>query len=67
MFIGRRPDDSIYGMWVSRQPNDEHHQGMEELPDEHADVVAFVNRPLHKAVDKIAAIETRLSALEAKQ
>ena len=46
MFIGRRPDGSIYGTWMCRQPDDEYHLGMEELPDDHPDVVAFVNRPM---------------------
>jgi len=45
MFVGRRPDGSIYGTWTSRQPDDADHPGMEELPDNHPDVVAFVNRP----------------------
>jgi len=66
MFVGRRPDGSIYGTWTSRQPDDADHPGMEELPDNHPDVVAFVNRPQPVAVDKIAALEARITALEAK-
>lgn len=35
-FIGRRGDNSIYGIWTVRQ-----FEGQEELPDDHADVLAF--------------------------
>ena len=66
MFVGRRPDGSIYGTWTSRQPDDADHPGMEELPDNHPDVVAFVNRPQPITVDKVAALETRIAALESK-
>jgi len=66
MFVGRRPDGSIYGTWTSRQPDDADHPGMEELPDNHPDVVAFVNRPQPVAVDKVAALEARIAALESK-
>ena len=66
MFVGRRPDGSIYGTWTSRQPDDADHPGMEELLDDHPDVVAFVNRPLPITVDKVAALETRIAALESK-
>lgn len=45
MFVGRRPDGSIYGTWACRQPNDADHSNVEELPDDHPDVVAFMNRP----------------------
>lgn len=41
MFIGRKADGSIYGVWTVRQWKDQ-----EELPDNSAEVVAFVNRPL---------------------
>lgn len=41
MFIGRRGDDSIYGLWTVRQ-----WPGQEELPDNDAAVVAFINRPM---------------------
>ena len=66
MFIGRRVDGSIYGAWTCRQPDDADHPGMEELPDNHPDVVAFVNRPQPVAVDKVAALEARIAALESK-
>jgi len=45
MFIGRRPDGTIYGAWMCPQPNDADHPRIEELPDDHPEVVAFVNRP----------------------
>ena len=67
MYVGRRLDGSIYGTWTVRQPDDADHPGMEEVPDDHPDVVAFVNRPRPKPVDKIAALESRIAALEAKQ
>lgn len=35
-FIGRRGDNSIYGVWSVQQA-----PGQEELPDDHAEVVAF--------------------------
>jgi len=42
MFVGRRPDGTIYGTWTVRQPDDEFHQGQEELPDDHPDVIEFM-------------------------
>jgi hypothetical protein len=36
MFMGRREDGSIYGLWAVRQ-----WEGQEELPDDHAEVAAF--------------------------
>lgn len=39
MFVGRNDDGSIYGTWTVCQWD-----GQEELPDDHADVVAFQNR-----------------------
>lgn len=37
MFIGRKDDGSIYGLWTVKQ-----WEGQEELPDDHPDVVAFI-------------------------
>lgn len=42
MFIGRRPDGSIYGAWTSLQPNDEDHTRMEEVADDHPDLLVFL-------------------------
>lgn len=61
MFVGRRPDGSVYGMWTCRQPEDEHHPNIEELPDDHADVVAFMTRPSPQAGK---SLEERVAALE---
>ena len=44
MFIGRREDGSIYGAWACRQ-----FEGQEELPEDHAEVVAFPIRRLTRA------------------
>lgn len=68
MFIGRKLDGSIYGAWTCKQPNDEFHTNIEEVAETHPDYVAFITRPIGTQVDprdtKIAALETRLSALE---
>ena len=66
MFVGRRPDGSIYGTWTCRQPDDADHSGMEELPDNHPDIVAFVNRPTPAQRDRVAELEARIAILEAK-
>ncbi len=42
MFIGRRQDGSIYGAWRERQPEDADHPNMEEVSDDHPDLVAFL-------------------------
>jgi len=44
MFVGRRPDGSIYGLWTVAQAHDSYHVGLEELPDDHPDVVEFQNQ-----------------------
>ena len=66
MYIGRRTDGSVYGTWTVRQPADEHHPGIEEVPDDHPDVVAFRNRPVAPRIDEIAALKVRVEQLEAK-
>lgn len=40
LFIGRREDGTIYGLWTVRQ-----WEGQEELLEEDPEVVAFRNRP----------------------
>ena len=40
MFIGRRPDLTIYGLWTVRQWD-----GQEELADDHPDIIAFLTPP----------------------
>lgn len=42
MFIGRRPDGTIYGAWTCAQPQDADHPGVEEVADDHPDLVAFL-------------------------
>lgn len=37
MFVGRRADNSLYGLWTVRQ-----FEGQEELPDDAPEVVAFL-------------------------
>lgn len=70
MWIGRRPDNTIYGVWASKQVDDEFHTGMEEVSDDHPDLVAFRNRPRPVFIDprdtKLAELEARLTALESK-
>jgi hypothetical protein len=44
MFVGRRPDGSIYGTWTCRPPDDSDHMNVEELSDDHHEVVEFRNR-----------------------
>ena len=66
MWVRRLPSGQIYGTWTCRQPNDADHLNIEELPDDHPEVVAYVNRPLPTRVDKVAALEARITALEAK-
>ena len=61
-FVQRTPQGDITGIYHMRQPG----YAEEELPDNHPDVVAFVNRPLPITVDKVAALETRIAALESK-
>lgn len=56
MFIGRRPDGTLYGAWTSRQPNDADHPGMEEVGEDHPDLVAFQNRPVIKAKSLVEQI-----------
>lgn len=71
MFIGRKPDGTIYGAWTSKQPNDKDHPGIEEVADDHPDLVAFLNRPMPVArsvaaelVEQIKADPEALAALK---
>lgn len=64
MFIGRRPDGTVYGVFMARQVNDADHPGMEEVSDTHPDVIAFRNR--RRPSQDIVPLETRLAALEAE-
>lgn len=70
MFVGRRSDGSIYGMWTVPQPDDEFHTGIEELADDHTDVAAFTQSTFTASVDprdtKLADLQARLEILESK-
>jgi hypothetical protein len=55
MFIGRNPDGTIYGVWTSRQPADKDHPGLEEVPDDHPDVLAFGAQQQVKVAATMAA------------
>lgn len=65
MYIGRRPDGSIYGAWTSKQPEDTNHPNMEVVPDDHPDLVAFRQRRVNKVrPNPLAELEARITALE---
>ena len=73
MFIGRKPDNSIYGTWSVPQPRDADHPGLEEVLDTDPELVAFLSRPtpivedrVKKVDDKVATLEARIEALETK-
>lgn len=57
MFIGRRNDNSIYGLWTVRQ-----WPGQEEKPDNDAEVLAFMSKPLPKQTIAGAALADVLIA-----
>ena len=57
-FIGRHGDGSIYGLWTVRQA-----EGQEELPDDHADVLAFRTPKPPLDLSDIGNIEKGLKAL----
>lgn len=59
MFVGYRAG-AVYGTWTCPQPNDADHAGIVELPDDHPDVVAFVNRPTPVITDPVEELRTAL-------
>ena len=66
MFIGRKPDGTIYGAWTCKQPEDSGHLGIEEVAADHPDLIAFQNRPLpipKDIVDQILALPVQRQAL----
>ena len=68
MFVGRRPDGTIYGTWTSRQPQDADHLNVVEEPDNHPDVVAFQNRPIPDRSEQLrTAIDNASNLSELKQ
>lgn len=62
MHIGRRPDGSIYGSWTSKQPNDADHPGMEEVDDDHPDLVAFLAPKPEVKQETVADLKAALIA-----
>ena len=70
MFVGLNSGGTIYGIWTCRQPDDADHPRIEALPDNHPDVVAFLNRPQPPARDLVDQIRdlppARLAALRAE-
>lgn len=66
MFIGRREDNTVYGCWSSRQPDDADHPRQEEVADDHPDVLAFLapKPPTQDQLDAEAAKQyAKLAAL----
>ena len=63
-FIGRKSNGTVYGVWTQRQPDDPDHANLEEVEEDHPDVVAFRTRPMPSAGRK--TLEERLAALEEK-
>lgn len=61
MFIGRRPDGSIYGSWTSKQPNDADHPGLEEVRDDDPELLAFL-APKPVAPDPIDELRQAMKA-----
>lgn len=59
MFVGRRADTSIYGLWTVRQ-----FVGQEELPDNSPDVLAFLTPTAAQVVDasRLAAIDSTIAS-----
>ncbi|MCI0549321.1 MAG: hypothetical protein L0287_00040 [Anaerolineae bacterium] len=66
MFVGRLADGTIYGTWTSPQPNDIHHPNIEELPDDHPDVLAFRNRPKPVVIDPVVTLQAELDDLKVR-
>jgi hypothetical protein len=63
MFIGRKPDGSIYGTWTCKQPDDAGHLGIEEVDDDNPALLAFqsaqsvmMNQPKKLANGDLAAL-----------
>lgn len=62
MFIARKEDGSIYGAWTVQQWD-----GQEQLPDNHADVVAFMTRPMPTRTTEQKLAAAGLSVPELKE
>lgn len=72
MWIGRKPDGSVYGVFSVRQPDDADHPRMEEVADNHPDVVAFLapkvtqKDPGEQFLDALRSSPGRLNAIKAQ-
>jgi hypothetical protein len=66
MFVGKRPDGSIYGCWTCPQPNDVDHPGIIEVPDNDSTLVAFQTSVQTIPIDKIADLQTQINALKSQ-
>ena len=67
MYIGRKSDGTIYGAWSCKQPNDADHPGIEEVSDNHPDLIAFLtpkSKPIKTTDDKLAAVGLTISDLK---
>ena len=63
MYVGRK-NGEIYGTWTCRQPEDADHSNIEEVPDDHPDVVAFKNRSMPNRTAILAAAIDAASNLQ---
>jgi hypothetical protein len=70
IYVGRRFDGSIYGIWRNKQPEDASHPNISQLDENDPEVRAFTSRPADVVVDprdtKLSALEARLVAVEEK-
>lgn len=62
MYVGRKEDGTIYGTWTVRQ-----WEGQEELADDHADVVAFLNREVPEPTPEQKLARAGLTVDELKE
>ncbi len=71
MYIGRRPDGSIYGSWACPQHEDADHPNLSEVKDDDTELLAFLRTDRPVPVDetklKLDALESRLAAVENSQ
>ncbi|MCI0561158.1 MAG: hypothetical protein MN733_21950 [Nitrososphaera sp.] len=66
MWIGRRLDGTVYGAWTVEQKSDNFHPRLENVDDNHPDVLGFKNRTRKKPVDEITPLKERAALLEAE-
>jgi hypothetical protein len=70
IYVGKRFDGSIYGVWRNKQLDDASHPNMSQMEENDPAVLAFVARPPIVVADprdtQIAALEARLALVEEK-